>query len=51
MRHILLKKKVVHFVEKICEHTCHRCGSEIIPEEINDSSFCGYCSYTMSKDD
>jgi len=32
-------------------HICERCGSEIIPEEINDGHFCGYCSYMMSKDD
>ncbi|MBT9538487.1 hypothetical protein [Thiobacillus sp.] len=33
------------------EHECQRCGSTIRPEELSDESFCGYCSYVMSKDD
>lgn len=34
-----------------CEHTCQRCGSKILPEELNESSFCGYCLHMMNKDD
>lgn len=33
------------------EHTCGRCGTEIMPEEIDGSGFCGWCSHMMSKDD
>lgn len=33
------------------KHTCGRCGQEIMPEEIDGSGFCGWCSHMMSKDD
>ena len=33
------------------EHTCGRCGTEIIPEEIDGTGFCGWCAHMMSKDD
>ncbi len=33
------------------EHTCQRCGSSIMPEELSEEPFCGYCSHMMSKDD
>lgn len=46
------------YEEQICsscgysaEHTCQRCGSPIIPSELTDSPFCGYCTYMMQKDD
>jgi len=34
-----------------CEHTCQRCGCEILPQELNESSFCSYCLHIMNKDD
>jgi len=33
------------------EHTCQRCGSSILPEELSCEPFCGYCAHMMSKDD
>lgn len=33
------------------DHTCGRCGTDIEPEEIDGSGFCGWCSHMMSKDD
>lgn len=33
------------------EHTCGRCGQDIVPEELDGSGFCGWCSHMMSKDD
>ena len=33
------------------DHTCGRCGTDIMPEEIDGSGFCGWCSHMMSKDD
>jgi DNA-directed RNA polymerase subunit M/transcription elongation factor TFIIS len=33
------------------EHTCGSCHQEIIPEELDGSGFCGWCSHMMSKDD
>lgn len=33
------------------EHTCKRCSSTIIPEELYTEPFCGYCAHVMSKDD
>lgn len=33
------------------EHTCGRCGTTIMPEEIDGSGFCGWCSHMMNKDD
>lgn len=32
------------------EHTCGRCGTDIMPEEIDGSGFCGWCSHMMNKD-
>jgi predicted RNA-binding Zn-ribbon protein involved in translation (DUF1610 family) len=33
------------------EHECQRCGTRIIPEEIDGSGYCAWCSHMMSKDD
>jgi len=33
------------------EHICSSCHQEIIPEELDGSGFCGWCSHMMSKDD
>ncbi len=33
------------------DHSCGRCGTDIEPEEIDGSGFCGWCSHMMSKDD
>lgn len=33
------------------DHTCSSCGTEIQPEEIDGSGFCGWCSHMMSKND
>ncbi len=33
------------------EHTCQRCGSPIIPDELYAEPFCGYCAHMISKDD
>lgn len=33
------------------DHTCSRCGTYIIPEEIDGSGFCSWCSHMMSKND
>jgi len=33
------------------EHECLRCGSRILPEEMDSSPLCGYCAHMMSKDD
>jgi len=33
------------------EHECQRCGSNIPPEEIDGSGYCGWCQHMMSKDD
>ena len=32
-------------------HTCGSCGTNIVPEEIDGSGFCGWCSHMMNKDD
>ena len=32
-------------------HTCCLCGSDIIPEELDSSPFCGWCAHVESKDD
>ena len=32
-------------------HTCQRCGSTIMPEELYAEPFCGYCAHMISKDD
>ncbi len=32
-------------------HACQMCGSSIMPEELESSPLCGYCSYKMSKND
>jgi hypothetical protein len=32
-------------------HVCGRCDNDIMPEEIDGSGFCGWCSHMMSKDD
>lgn len=36
-----------------CEatHTCERCGSEIPPEELESSPYCGWCAHMLRKDD
>lgn len=31
------------------DHECSRCGCNIPPEEVNDSSYCGYCLHMMAK--
>lgn len=33
------------------KHTCCLCGSDIIPEELDSSPFCGWCAHVGSKDD
>lgn len=33
------------------DHTCGRCGSEIPPEELENSPLCGWCAHITSKDD
>ena len=33
------------------KHTCQRCSSTIMPEELYAEPFCGYCDHIMSKDD
>lgn len=32
-------------------HECVRCGSDIIPEELDSSPFCGWCDYMYRKND
>lgn len=32
-------------------HTCDRCGSYIIPEELESSPLCAWCAHVMNKDD
>ena len=32
-------------------HTCCLCGSDIMPEELDSSPFCGWCAHVGSKDD
>ena len=32
-------------------HTCDRCGSDIIPEELESSPLCAWCAHVMNKDD
>ena len=51
-------KNTYIFEEKYCplcgeeaEHTCKRCSSDIIPEELDGSGYCSYCSYISRKDD
>jgi len=46
------------YEERVCSscgcspaHSCQACGSSILPEELECSPLCGYCSYKMSKDD
>ena len=33
------------------EHTCGSCHHDIMPEELDGSGFCGWCSHMMSKED
>jgi len=33
------------------EHTCARCGTQIIAEELVLSPYCGWCDHMMGKDD
>jgi hypothetical protein len=33
------------------DHTCKRCGSPILAEELITSPLCGYCDHMISKDD
>lgn len=33
------------------ERECARCGSQIPPEELASSPYCGWCAHMMSKDD
>ena len=39
------------FCSESFEHTCGSCGTEIMPEEIDGSGFCSWCSHMMNKDD
>ena len=33
------------------QHTCARCGTTIVPEELDSSPYCGWCAHIMAKDD
>ena len=35
----------------VFDQICVRCGMEIIPEELDDSGYCGWCLHMKSKDD
>jgi ribosomal protein S27AE len=47
----LYSEKICSLCEHVAVHECQRCGSTILPEELDAEPFCGYCEYVMSKDD
>lgn len=47
----LYEKRICASCGHTAEHKCQSCGSTIIPEELINEPFCGYCAYMLSKDD
>ncbi len=47
----LYEEQICAICGETADHTCNRCCSQIIPEEISDEPYCSWCSHMLNKDD
>jgi hypothetical protein len=48
--YVIAEARCAHCGHEV-DHTCASCGMEILPEELDSSPLCGWCSNSFSKDD